>query len=170
MALARKEHANRFCALLLVCMAGFCFAPRVHGDEPLRGKIVAVTDGDTVKILVGTTMTKVRLWGIDAPEHAQAFGERSKQSLGELCFAKDAEVTSRGTDRYGRTLGVIRVGKLDVNLEQVRRGLAWWYQHYAPQAQDLREAELAARSAKRGLWVDPVPVPPWEFRRASRSK
>ena len=75
-----------------------------------------------------------------------------------------------GTDRYGRTLGLIQVGNQHVNLELVKQGFAWWYKQYAPAAKDLRDAEQAARQAKRGLWVDANAVAPWDFRRAQKHR
>ena len=148
-------------------VAAFAYAGNAQTASPaerLHGKVIAITDGDTVRVLVGSETVKVRLWGIDAPEHNQAFGTRSQQALSAAAFGQDVIVEAVGQDRYGRTLGVIYVGKVNVNLEQVRLGLAWWYQKYAPRALEYQQAESAARQARRGLWVDNEPQPPWEFR------
>ncbi len=88
------------------------------------GKVIAVTDGDTIKVLKGHEQIKVRLVEIDAPEKAQAFGNKSKQSLSELCFGKTATLVYEGKDRYGRTLARVHCDGIDANAEQVRRGLA----------------------------------------------
>ncbi len=56
------------------------------------------------------------------------------------------------------------VGELDVNLEMVRRGLAWHYKRYSTDPA-LADAEAAARARRAGLWADPAPVPPWSYRR-----
>jgi len=108
--------------------------------------------------------------GIDAPELKQAFGNRSKQNLSSGIYKKQITVEWEKRDRYGRTVGVIFLDGRDVNLEQVRAGMAWWYRQYSkeqtPEDQKLYEAaEHYAKTVKRGVWVDATPVPPWEWRR-----
>jgi endonuclease YncB( thermonuclease family) len=138
--------------------------------DVLSGRIVAVADGDTLTVLDSARRQhKVRLAGIDAPEKKQPFGTVSRQSLAQLTHGKQVLVEWYKRDRYGRLVGKVYVGNLDVNLEQVRRGLAWHYLEYASeQAPADRTAysvtEYGARSARRGLWADPRPVPPWEWR------
>lgn len=134
----------------------------VHAD--VVGRVVSVADGDTVTVLVGREQVKVRLVEIDAPERAQAFGNRSKESLSDMCFGKDAQVAEKGMDRYGRTLGRVSCDQVDVNAEQVRRGMAWVYDKYVTD-HSLYRLQDDARVAKRGLWTDPNPMPPWEWRR-----
>ena len=146
-----------------------CLATCVHAVE-LRGKIVGVSDGDTVTVLDAERhQQKVRLAGIDAPEKAQAFGQASKTSLSDQIFGREVVVTWDKRDRYGRIIGKISVDFRDVCLEQVRRGMAWHYKQYLrDQAPDDRgvyaEAEVAARAARVGLWHDEKPVAPWEWR------
>ena len=136
----------------------------------LRGRVVAVSDGDTVTVLDAERhQYKVRLAGIDAPEKAQAFGQASKISLSDQIFGREVAVSWEKKDRYGRIIGKISVDQRDVCLEQIRRGMAWHYKQYArDQAPDDRgayaEAEVAARAARAGLWHDLAPVPPWEWR------
>lgn len=138
--------------------------------EIITGRVVGVADGDTVTVLdQSNTQHKIRLSGIDAPEMAQAFGQRSKQSLSELVFAKHVTVDTDKRDRYGRRVGKILVNGADANLEQIKRGLAWHYKTYArEQSAEDREvygaAEVAARASGIGLWRDAEPLPPWEFR------
>jgi endonuclease YncB( thermonuclease family) len=134
----------------------------VHAE--FTGKVVSVADGDTITVLREHEQIKVRLNEIDAPEKAQAFGNRSKQSLSELCFDKTATLADQGKDRYGRTLARVHCEGIDANTEQVRRGMAWVYRKYAPKDSPLYASEDEARAAKRGLWVDAEPVPPWEWR------
>ncbi len=128
------------------------------------GKVVAVADGDTLTVLLDRDRIKVRLVEIDAPEKAQAFGKRAKQSLSDLCFNKAATLTAKGKDRYGRTLARVDCAGVDANAEQVRRGMAWVYRKYAPKDSPLYAIEDEAMSARRGLWADPEPMPPWEWR------
>ena len=99
-----------------------------------------------------------------APEKRQPFGTRSRQSLAALCHETRAEVRVVDVDRYKRIVGRVHCGGVDANAAQVRRGMAWVYERYATDAA-LPELQDEARAAKRGLWVDPAPVPPWEWRK-----
>lgn len=149
-------------ALLFILLAAVAQAASV------TGKVVGISDGDTLTILTPSKeQVKVRLHGIDAPESKQAFGSRAKQELSELAFGKEARVEVVEKDRYGRSVGRVFVGTVDVNLELVRRGFAWWYRTYAKKATDLATAETEARNAGRGLWTDKAPVPPWVFRQSA---
>lgn len=130
----------------------------------LTGKVVSITDGDTVKVLVGKDQITVRLDGIDAPESKQAFGTKSREFLAKLCHEKDVTVRKTGTDRYGRTLGTILVDGTDVNAEMVKAGMAWHYKQFSKD-KELARLEIEAREAKAGLWADKEPVPPWEWRK-----
>jgi len=132
------------------------------------GRVVRVHDGDTLTVLVDHTQIRVRLTDIDAPELGQAFGKRSRQSLADMCAGRVAQVADRGKDRYRRTLGQVNCGGLDANTEQVRRGMAWVYVRYAPKNSALYQLESAARARHVGLWAEPAPVPPWEWRRVKR--
>lgn len=99
--------------------------------EVLSGRVVGVTDGDTITVLDQTsTQFKVRLAGIDAPEKNQAFGQVSKKSLSDLVYNKQVTVDWQKQDRYGRIVGKVLVNGADANLEQVKRGLAWYFKKY----------------------------------------
>lgn len=75
----------------------------------------------------------------------------------------------RDTDRYGRLVGeVLLPDGRNLNHELVRAGMAWWYRRYAQEDTTLAQLEAEARAARRGLWRDPHPVPPWEWRRTQR--
>ena len=139
----------------------------IAGDT-ITGRVVGVTDGDTITVRTQTDTIKVRLSGIDTPERGQPFGTKAKQALSGQVFGKDVTVNSSGEDRYGRTLGEIIVGGESVNVWLVRGGWAWWYERYAPDDKQLRDAQQAAQQAKLGLWADANPVPPWEWRRGKR--
>lgn len=140
-----------------------------HADV-LLGHVVAVSDGDTITVLDGSKQRHVvRLIGIDAPEKAQAFGQKAKQSLSELVFDRDVSVTWFKRDRYGRTVGQVRIGDTDVCLEQIKRGMAWHYKDYERE-QSLEDrsryttAEEKARITKSGLWADNNPIEPSKYR------
>lgn len=142
-----------------------------HADT-LNGYVVSIADGDTLTILDSNRQQhKIRLMGIDAPEKAQAFGERSKQNLAALTFNKNVSVDWNKTDRYGRTVGKVMVNGVDANLEQIKAGMAWWYRDYAKeQSADERvryeEAELMSKSRHVGIWGDINAMAPWDFRRS----
>lgn len=136
------------------------------------GTIVGVADGDTLTLLDDAkTPHRIRLDGIDAPEKAQPWGERARQSLSALAFGRAARADCAKTDRYGRAVCRVTVDGVDVGLEQLRRGLAWHYVRYAheqpaPVRATYREAEQQARVGRAGLWHDADPVAPWDWRRA----
>jgi endonuclease YncB( thermonuclease family) len=136
----------------------------------ITGYVVGVADGDTITVLdTDKVQHKIRLTGIDAPEKKQPFGNRSKQSLSDMVFNKTVTVETDKRDRYGRELGKVMDGSKDVNLEQVRAGMAWHYKAYERtqpiiDRQAYADAENEAKAAKRGLWVDSEPTPPWEWR------
>jgi len=112
----------------------------------------------------------VRLAGIDAPERGQPFGKASKQALSDLVFRRDVVLDGDKIDRYGRLVAKIEVDGRDINLEMIRLGMAWWYRKYADE-QTVEDrnlyavAEEEAQKARRGLWADPDPAPPWDWRR-----
>jgi endonuclease YncB( thermonuclease family) len=113
---------------------------------------------------------KVRLHGVDTPEKAQAFGTQAWKLTGDLAFQQVVTVVIRDTDRYGRVVSeVLLPDGRTLNQELVRAGMAWWYRQYAPNDTTLAQLEAEARTAKRGLWADAHPVPPWEWRQPHRA-
>src|SRR5262245_56872716 len=145
-------------------------------QQPIIGKVVGVSDGDTITVLDDQKRQyKIRLEGIDAPESNQDFGSKAKQSLSDLVFGKTVTVASSKKDRYGRTLGKVMLDGQNINLEQVNRGMAWFYRAYAKDlpwgdAATYEQAESQARKERRGLWADVSPVEPWSFRRGGATK
>lgn len=131
--------------------------------------VVAISDGDTLKVRCGEPgqyeQVTVRLAEIDAPERSQAFGQRSKASLSELCFGQWASVAALTRDRYGRTVARVQCQGVDSSAEQVRTGMAWAFRRYLTDP-EIARLEHAARAARAGLWRDIDPVAPWEWRKA----
>lgn len=140
----------------------------------ISGRVVHVADGDTITVLDASKVQhKIRLAGIDAPEKSQAFGQRSRESLAELVANRTVIVETNKKDLYGRHIGKVLVNGQDVNVEQIRRGLAWFYRQYERELSDsdrqsYDRAEGEARDFQRGLWADKQPVPPWDFRASLR--
>ena len=153
------------CALASVVVLGG-LRTNAHATGTFVGKVVAVQDGDTISVMRDGRAERVRVDGIDAPEGGQDFGNRAKQFLSGLVFGKIVEIEVRDTDRYGRTVGRVMVDGRDAGLDVVRAGLAWHYVRYSSDPL-LASAEREARVARRGLWVQPTPLAPWEFRRPS---
>jgi micrococcal nuclease len=126
------------------------------------GPVVSVLDGDTIEVLHNNRPERIRLSGIDCPEKGQAYGTRVKQAASELVYGKEVTLQTHGKDKYGRTLAyVLLLDGTNVNHTLVEEGWCWWYRKYAPGDTVLEGLENEAREAKKGLWADPHPVPPW---------
>lgn len=163
---ASLSFRSALCAALFYC----AFVFQAHAGSVFEGRVVGVADGDTITVLTdGRESIRIRLAEIDAPEKSQAFGQRSKQALSDMVFGKTVRVEQKDVDRYGRVVGRIFIGGTDVNAEQVRQGMAWAYRQYLRDT-TLITVEKEAREARRGLWSDPHPVPPWEYRHGGRGK
>jgi endonuclease YncB( thermonuclease family) len=160
----------RFVVLILLT----AFALTVAHAETISGFVVAIADGDTLSVLdAGNQQHKIRLAGIDAPEKKQPFGQRSKDNLAALTFNKLVTIEWNKRDRYQRIIGKVLVNGQDANLEQLKAGMAWWYHRYAneqaaPDRIAYQEAEQNASEFRLGLWRDPQPIPPWDWRKGAR--
>jgi endonuclease YncB( thermonuclease family) len=151
----------------ILFFALFCAAAAHAGG--FSGPVVGIADGDTLTVLDGRTQVRVRLAGIDAPEKAQPFGTRARQSLAACAFGRVATVDVLDQDRYGRAVGRVLVGERDCGLQQVADGYARHFKRFAFRQPETdraayARAEEAARRARLGLWRDDQPTPPWEWR------
>ena len=145
------------------CWISFC--PDFTFQHPFfAGKVVGVTGGDTIKVLMHGKAQRVRLFGVDSPEKKQAFGQKAKEFTSNHVFGKSVIVEIKDIDRWGRIVGEVWLGEKSLNRELVKNGFAWWYREYSKD-ESLGKLEEEARKAKRGLWVDPNPIPPWEWRK-----
>jgi endonuclease YncB( thermonuclease family) len=160
-------------ALLIIAVLAFCTAS--HADI-LSGHVVRVIDGDTIVVLDdNNAQHKIRLQGIDAPESGQAYGTKSKKHLADSVAGEIVIVEYDKNDRYGQVLGKVLLGGEDMNLEQVKAGLAWHYKKYQGEQTvadrvKYSDAEMEARRHERGLWGDPAAVPPRDYRKARREQ
>ena len=154
----------------------------------IEGKVIKVADGDTVTILVNRQKHRIRLQGIDAPERKQTFGRASGRALSALVAGKRVRVEFDKRDRYGRIVGTVWVSSPepscntspcpknpDAGLHLVEQGLAWWYRRFAKEQTEAarkryERAEAEARRERVGLWREPNPVAPWDWRRQQRNK
>ncbi len=168
----------RLILLITVFIASVC-----HGDI-MESRVVRIVDGDTLVVLDSNKVQhRIRLGGIDTPERGQPFGNRAKQNLARLAGGNKARVDWYKKDRWSRLIGTVWVQSpdtscqaetcpktLDVAMAQLTQGLAWHFKRYAhEQPEEQREqysfAEHEARAKHVGLWRDPHPVPPWEWRK-----
>lgn len=140
------------------------------------GHVVSVSDGDSITVLDRQLREhKIRLNGIDAPEAGQEFSQASRRHLAKLVFGREVLVIWQMTDRYERELAKIMVDRMDINLEQLRAGMAWYFREYerdVPEEdrENFDAAEREARSDRRGLWQQLNPLPPWEYRARKRDE
>lgn len=131
----------------------------------VTGRAVRIIDGDTFVLLMDNDFdTRVRLDGIDCPERRQAFSQRAKQTLSDLIFDQEIKVYYDKKDGFGRVLGEVYIGNVNVNHEMVRKGMAWHFVKYSDD-ETLARLEREARRDRVGIWSEPNPVPPWEYRR-----
>jgi endonuclease YncB( thermonuclease family) len=134
------------------------------------GRVVGVIDGDSIRVLHNHKAEQVRLQGIDCPERGQPYSTAAKHFTSEQAFGKTVTVQETGHDRYGRTLAdVILPDGRNLNHELLKAGLAWWFRKYSRNI-NLGDLEDEARLARRGLWVDRDPEPPWEWRRVKHPR
>lgn len=156
---------KRFTSLLLAFLW-----PLLLQAETLTGRVVKIANGDTLTVLDASQIQyKVRLAWIDAPESNQPFGQRSKEALIALVARQSVEVDWHKRDRYGRVVGIIIAGGKDVNLAQVRTGMAWWYRKHRDEQSQVDQvlyvaAELGAKGNMRGFWRVSNLTAAWDFR------
>jgi endonuclease YncB( thermonuclease family) len=180
--------SNPRCSLTkwIALLSAITFSFSCLAGAVIQGRVVGVTDGDTITVLdADHQQRKIRLSGIDAPEKAQPFGQRSKENLSGLVFGRDVTVEWRKKDRYGRPVGKVKVAEpacrestcpktVDACHAQVVAGMAWWYRKYAKEqetgdANRYEQSELEARARRIGLWTNPQPKPPWVWRKEKKS-
>ncbi|MCI5130875.1 MAG: thermonuclease family protein [Candidatus Electrothrix sp. EH2] len=136
-----------------------------------KGEAVKVLDGDTLHVKQGKKTVKVRLYGVDCPESRQKYGNQATEFARKLLLGKKVRVETLHTDQYGRTVGLVSIGRKMLNRELVRAGYAWVYPAYCkkqPLCRELSQLEERAKKKKVGLWRDKRPTPPWEWRKKSR--
>jgi len=133
-----------------------------------EGAVIRVRDGDSIVVQQGGVDIEVRLDGIDCPELAQAYGRMAKGFTSDLALRRQVRLAANGKDKYDRVLAeVVLPDGRSLNRELVAAGYAWWFRRYSTD-RSLEALEQEARTARRGLWADANPVPPWDFRAAER--
>ncbi|HOZ52649.1 MAG TPA: thermonuclease family protein [Chitinophagaceae bacterium] len=139
----------------------------IDAQTKLKGRAIKIIDGDTFDLLVDKTTYQIRLADIDCPEKGQDFYKVSKQALSDYLYGSYIEVIYNKKDRNGRILGSVYNGPVYINLIMVEEGYAWHFKKYSSD-QRFAKAEINARKAQRGLWKQPKPIAPWDFRQIRR--
>lgn len=156
--------------LIVLTLALLSFAAQAD----FTGTVIKVSDGDTIKVMDSQLdLHTVRMTGIDAPEKNQDYGMASRDNLKSMILQKSVTVETDKTDRYGRELGKVLLGDTDINLAQIKAGLAWHYKKYERDQTtgdrvNYSAAEKEARAFNYGLWRSANPIPPWDFRKGMR--
>lgn len=135
--------------------------------EEFTGPVVGVSDGDLIRVMHNGRTEEIRLNGIDCPDNGQDYSPLAKQATSELVSGREVTLNTFGKDSQGRTIAdVFLPDGTNVNHILVKEGWCWWYRKHAPDDAELMRLEHEARAAKKGLWRDPSPIPPWAYRRA----
>ncbi|MEI6262359.1 MAG: thermonuclease family protein [Deltaproteobacteria bacterium] len=146
------------------------FLNQACARNTISGKVVSVTDGDTITVLDSSnTQHKIRIYGVDCPESHQDYGQKAKQFTSDLVFGKTVEIKIMDTDRYGRTVGIVNIDSKSLNAELIINGMAWFYGQYCKESfcPQWNQYQEEAKNRKIGLWSMQNPIPPWEFRHGS---
>lgn len=158
--------AGAFCVSLLCSLA---MAPDAMA-ETFAAKVVSVVDGDTINVMHNGAKERVILYGVDSPELGQQFGAEARQFTDDRIYGKVVNVETHGTDPRGRTIAVVFAPDgSNLNQDLVKEGLAWWSDKFAPKDTKLKGMHVAAKTAQRGLWSAPNPIPPWIFRNGEKA-
>jgi len=153
--------------LLLICFVLLLFPYSSFAE--FTAPVVSVLDGDTIEALHNHHPTRIRLNSIDCPKKGQGYGKRATQAASELVYGKEVTLQTHGLDKYKRTFAdVLLPDGTNVNHALVKDGWCWWYRKYAPGDTVLEGLKQEAREARIGLWADPQPMPPWEWRKGSK--
>lgn len=156
--------------ILISLVFSLCSPNYLHG-ETITGKVVSVADGDTITILNNGLQLKLRLYGIDAPEKNQPFGQKAHDFTASMVAGRQITVEQKDTDRYGRTVAMVYVDGINLNEQIVKQGYGWVYRQYCKDSicNDWLKLESNARESLKGLWAESNPIPPWEFRQGQRT-
>jgi endonuclease YncB( thermonuclease family) len=168
-----KKRANQAIIALLI-PAILCLPIVAQQPQTITGRVVGIVDGDTLDILTrANRQIRIRFHAIDSPERAQPFYNQATQSLGDLVFGRDVSAHCTKVDTNKRPVCKVTLNGRDIGLLQIDRGMAWFSRNYAHElsrndARAYERAEMNARAERRGLWIDPAPMPPWEWRAQQR--
>lgn len=154
----------RWPIIVLLCLLPACPAGSASPAASFTATLGKVMDGDSFYVKTGGRKVEIRLQGVDCPEKGQPYGDEARAFTRDFLEGRTLTVEELGIDDYGRTLARVSVEGRDLALALVKAGLAWHFKRYNSD-RDLSIAEREAQRARRGLWADPRPVPPWKWRK-----
>jgi len=157
---------SSWCTLLVVFALGASALPALAGE--ITGRVVAVPAGDRLRVASAGAVVTVRLAGIACPEKGQPYADEARRFTSDQALQTVVTVKVTDRDRSGHATGEVTLmdGK-SLNREVLRAGFGWWHEHTSKDEM-LRGIEEEARRGRRGLWEDPDPLPPWEFKRKKK--
>ncbi|EAI0716909.1 thermonuclease family protein, partial [Campylobacter coli] len=134
-------------------------------NPSFKAQVIRVIDGDTIEISTNNKTSKIRFFGIDAPELKQNFGKKSKAALEKILKDKEVYIFSKNKDNYGRIVAIVKLKDVDINQFLVSQGYAWADTYYTNAY--IKEQEKAQKN-KLGLWKDDNPIEPYKWRKQNR--
>jgi len=153
-------------SLLFISLSSLTFAQ----SQRLTGEVVRIADGDTFTLLdTSKKQIKVRFYGIDCPEKGQDFYQVAKDFVSEHCFRKQVQLDVKHIDRYGRTVAVVYINGMDLNLALLRAGLAWHYLSF-DKSKEYADAQRSAQERQLKIWSIRTAIAPWEFRKQQKKQ
>ncbi len=154
--------------IFLLCL--ITTLPSLVDAADFRGKVAGVIDGDTIKVMRDGQEVIIHLAGIDCPEKEQPFGNEAKLFTSDRLNSDQlVTVKVKTTDKHGRVVAdVILTNEVNLSLQILRAGFAWWDRKQAKYDRALEGMEAKAKASKKGLWADPDPMSPWEWRKIKR--
>ena len=155
--------------LPIICLLTFTILFSGEVAYSFNGQVASILDGGTIEVLRNGKAERVRLNGIACPKHDQPYSEQAKRATSDLVFSMEVTLEIHGKDKQGRIVAdVVRSDGTNINHALVQGGWCWWDRKLAPRDSQLETLEKEARETKKGLWEDPNPIPPWEWRKGSR--
>ncbi|EAH8795953.1 thermonuclease family protein, partial [Campylobacter coli] len=134
-------------------------------NPSFKAQVIRVIDGDTIEISTNNKTSKIRFFGIDAPELKQNFGKKSKAALEKILKDKEVYIFSKNKDNYGRIVAIVKLKDVDINQFLVSQGYVWADTYYTNAY--IKEQEKAQKN-KLGLWKDDNPIEPYKWRKQNR--
>ncbi|MBM0637358.1 thermonuclease family protein [Campylobacter sp. VicNov18] len=156
---------KKFFSLLIFVLVIAFVQNFIAQNSSFEGKVIRVIDGDTIELSYGDKITRVRFFGIDAPELKQSFGPQSKEALSKILKGKQVQVIYKNKDVYGRIVAIVKLNDLDVNRFLVSKGYAWADIYYNEVY--IKEQEYA-RKNRLGLWKESNPIEPYKWRKQNK--
>lgn len=159
--LGRKIEVIACWGILLACLAF------VESIEAKKAYVVKIIDGDSLQVTLGGGKTdEFRLYGIDAPEYGQPYGNSAKRLLSKTILGKTVDYETVTRDKYGRHIVIVKSNGKTINEQLVRNGYAWVYPRYCKRkvCKKWKNLQKKARSKKYGLWKGKDQISPWDWR------